>query len=99
MTRPGSLPEHPFGEAPEGAIFYTADGWMACQMQGGTISSAYCGPYEVDEATRRVIHRVAFSDSPLMRGDQLRHYQIAENRLLLSADMDETRIEVLWRRP
>lgn len=92
--------EHPFGAAPNGLIAYTADGWMSCQMEGGPAGySAYFGAVTVDEAAATVIHHVRGSSHPWISGDQPRHYRIAGDGLVLSAEAGGGLTEVVWRRP
>jgi len=100
MTHPDGWIEHPFGPEPRGLIAYTADGWMVCQMAGEPAGhSAYYGRVSVDEAAATVTHHVEGASHPRLSGDQVRDYRVTGDELLLSAQSDDSLVEVLWRRP
>ncbi|CAJ1494110.1 lipocalin-like domain-containing protein [[Mycobacterium] kokjensenii] len=82
---------HPLGTAPRGLILYTADGYMSAQLTGDADAPmpgyiAYGGPFDVDEDTATVHHRVSMSILPeLLKTPQLRRARVDGDRLTLSA--------------
>jgi hypothetical protein len=61
---------------------------------------SYCGTYDVDEASRTVIHHVQASLIPSWSGnDQRRHYEFTGNdRLVLTATWAQSVSRLVWQR-
>ena len=107
-TLPDGSQERMYGSAPRGVIMYTPDGWMSCHMAGGgepdpnapmVVYSGYYGPVAMRPADSVVEHHVRHSTSEFMLGTvQERHYRIEGDTLILSAEMNGKRIEVVWSR-
>jgi hypothetical protein len=73
------------GANPKGIIIYDAHGYMA-----------YFGKYSVDERARTVTHHRHGSVQPGDKGDLVRGYEFAGDRLILKPIGTTT--EVLWER-
>lgn len=110
IALPDGTTVQPYGDAPSGAIVYSEDGWMSCQMAGGSSGergaagrlisyTAYYGPYSVSEGESLVVHQVAGSSVAIMEGDQPRRYDVDGRTLRLTAEMPDSSVEVLWSRP
>lgn len=90
---------YPRGEHPRGLLIYDANGWMSVQLQRqeprlesplGELRTAledylgYYGTYDINEAQNTVTHHVVGCSYPGWIGsDQVRHYQLDGDRLIL----------------
>ena len=60
---------------------------------------AYFGTFDIDEATRTVIHHVQASLVPSFVGTDLkRTYEFAGNQLILTARTDDGALRLIWER-
>lgn len=100
---------YPYGSEPQGVILYTAAGWMSCHMAFGSAASdaesagtikytSYHGPFTVAPDKSLVTHHVRGSSIDQLVGtDQVRSYAFDGDLLVLSASVDRSRVEVVWR--
>jgi hypothetical protein len=61
---------------------------------------AYCGRFDIDEASRTVVHHVEISWLPSRIGvDQRRHFEFSgDNRLILTSVTDQSVGRLVWQR-
>ena len=59
----------------------------------------YFGTYRIDENARAVIHHIEGSWYPNFVGsEQVRYFQFADEKLILSADVPGGRVEIVWEK-
>jgi len=105
----GSI-RQPLGPEARGLILYTSDGFMSAQLApGGGVTDigeyiAYTGPFEVDEDSAVVYHRVQMATMPdLLVTPQRREVHIDGDVLTLSATLADSsgagsRSTLTWHR-
>ncbi len=95
--RPDREDVQPFGPHPQGFLIYTADGFVSAQLMkpgypgsaqehegSGDDYIAYCGTYEVDEASATVTHIPSVSLFPNLLHERLcRSMELQGDRLVL----------------
>lgn len=95
----------PYGDAPQGYIIYTADGYMSAQIQGNGgegvtgngLFLAYGGPFSL--ADEVVTHHVKVASWERMIGsDQHRKAKISGRNLTLSASANDVVHTILWQK-
>lgn len=104
----------PLGDDAVGHLLYTADGYMSAQLmrhlrpESDTDADhylAYSGPFDIDEVTTTLYHRVDVSLRPdWVGGQQVRLGSMHDGLLILSGDVAEEfgagALAVLtWHRP
>jgi len=97
---------YPYGEQPVGRIAYDKAGRMSAQLmrpgrssRDGAGFTAYFGAYDIDEASRTVIHHVQASINPSWVGTDLkRTYEFSSNRLTLTAVSGQGVMRLVWER-
>jgi hypothetical protein len=100
----GKISAHLAGERPLGRLTYTSDGnvWAHIGRRDCRPSPAdtwYTGTFHVDAAARTVTHRVLYSVARGAEGtNQVRHYRLRSNRLLLWIPSGNGRLEIAWIR-
>jgi hypothetical protein len=86
----------------DGALLYTGAGWMAAQLseRDGDNYVAYCGRWELDEASSVVRHHVELASVPAWPGTILeRTAHLDGGKLVLTTPVDERGHvhELTWR--
>jgi hypothetical protein len=106
-AKDGGEADHPLGRNPLGTILYTPDGYMSAQLarpgpyedeqEPDAYAIAYSGPFDVDEQTGTVAHRVQVSVIPSWLGTtQIRQVQFRDpGTLVLSASEQRPRNGVM----
>lgn len=106
-THSGAVSQ-PLGAEPTGHLSYQPDGRMAvhlCKEVGVTSDVAmpdfvaYCGRYTLDRLAGTVMHHIEAGSMPHLAGtDQIRHFQLGRDRLILSAETPRGKTVLEWLR-
>jgi hypothetical protein len=100
----GNIAAHLAGARPLGRLTYTSDGNVWAHVgrrdrRPAPSEAWYTGTFHVDAAARTVTHRVRYSVTRGAEGtDQVRHYRLRRNRLLLWIPSGNGRVELTWAR-
>jgi len=98
----GTISAHLAGERPLGRLTYTAAGHVWAHVgrrdrQPSPAETWYTGTFHIDAAARTVTHRVRYSVARGAEGtDQVRHYRLRSNRLVLWIPSGNGRLELTW---
>jgi hypothetical protein len=100
----GRISAHLVGERPLGRLTYTSGGsvWAHVGRRDRRPDPAetwYTGTFRVNAAASTVTHRVRYSVARGAEGtDQVRHYRLRPNRLVLWIPSGSGRLELTWVR-
>src|SRR5437868_5191279 len=73
---------YPWGQAPRGAIIYTADGFMSVTAWGAGVHVSYAGRWQVGDG--HVVHDIETASVPAWIGAQRRACELAGEQLTLT---------------